>query len=442
MKSDIATRSSMNLLIRMFLLFLSLILSSSGWALSGIDKIPQSPVFHCSSMPDIPVMSKGEQGELYDDFKEKFYSPWAQDKSRDGKAVMEWVFERYDPGRIFGENLKPRSNRWVSEMWDSSNLDQMDRIRAKAISLRPTSLRLMPTESPAFLSPDLPGEGYPFDYLQNSLVHGGEPLYLSHLSRDGLWAWCDTSYASGWIKAVDLAVVDDDSARDWIKMDLAAIVKEGTVLRDGSGRSLFSAKVGTVLPILHRGAATLELAVPIGEYGEMAVTNSKVSMEDAAPMPMAATPWKAAFLAEQVLDEPYGWGGFLSNRDCSATTRDLMAPFGIWLPRNSKAQAQIGKVISLEGMTREDKKRTIVDRGMPFFTLLGQPGHIMLYIGTYRGEPLILHNMWGIRTEVGGKEGRFVVGRSVISTLDVGSDLPDHSQSRLILNRITSMNMP
>lgn len=159
-------------------------------------------------------------------------------------------------------------------------------------------------------------------------------------------------------------------------------------------------------------------------------------------MPLVATPWKGAFLAEQVLDELYGWGGFLYNRDCSATTRDLMIPFGIWLPRNSRAQAQTGKVISLEGMTVEDKKRTIVNNGVPFFTLLGQPGHVMLYIGTYRGEPLILHNMWGIRTEEKGKEGRFVVGRSVISTLDVGSDLPNHSAGRLIVDRITSMNLP
>ncbi len=422
-------------------LLLWLALSSPAWALSGIDKVPQSPVFHASSLADVPVMSQEEQRGRYEDFKAKFYSPWGQDKSRDGREVIEWVFGKYGPDRTFGENLKPRSERWISEMKDRSNIGQVDSIGAKAISLRPTSLRLMPTESPAFLSPDLPGEGYPFDYLQNSLVHGGEPLHLSHLSKDGLWAWCDTSYASGWIKALDLAEVSDSTAQKWMGMDLAAVVKEGTVLRDHQGKALFRAKVGTVLPILHRGAATLELAVPVDDDGEMAMDKSKALMEDVVPMPLAATPWKAAFLSEQVLGEPYGWGGFLYNRDCSATTRDIMAPFGIWLPRNSRAQAQTGKTISLEGMTGQDKKRTIVEKGAPFFTLLGQPGHIMLYIGTYRGEPLILHNMWGIRTEVGGKEGRFVVGGSVISTLDVGADLPNHWPGRLILDRITSMNV-
>ena len=402
------------------ILLLWLALSSPAWGLSGIDKVPQSPVFHASSLADVPVMSQEEQRDRYEDFKAKFYSPWGQDKSRDGREVIEWVFSKYGPGRTFGENLKPRSERWISEMKDRSNIDQVDIIGAKAISLRPTSLRLMPTESPVFISPDLPGEGYPFDYLQNSLVHGGEPLHLSHLSKDGLWAWCDTSYASGWIKALDLAEVSDSTAQKWMGMDLAAVVKEGTVLRNHRGKALFRAKVGTVLPIFHRGATTLELAVPIDDDGEMAMAKSKVSMEDVISMPMVATPWKAAFLAEQVLGEPYGWGGFLYNRDCSATTRDIMAPFGIWLPRNSRAQAQTGKAISLEGMTGEDKKRTIVEKGVPFFTLLGQPGHIMLYIGTYRGEPLsILHNMWGHKDRGwrqggplrGGRIGHIHLGR-------------------------------
>ena len=45
--------------------------------------------------------------------------------------------------------------------------------------------------------------------------------------------------------------------------------------------------------------------------------------------------------------QPYGYGGLYDNRDCSAMTRDLFAPFGLYLPRNSSEQARGGKVVPL-----------------------------------------------------------------------------------------------
>ena len=39
------------------------------------------------------------------------------------------------------------------------------------------------------------------------------------------------------------------------------------------------------------------------------------------------------------------------DRDCSALTRELLTPFGIWLPRNSVAQARTGAVNM--GISRE-----------------------------------------------------------------------------------------
>ena len=47
----------------------------------------------------------------------------------------------------------------------------------------------------------------------------------------------------------------------------------------------------------------------------------------------------------QLLDEAYGWGGLLNNRDCSSFTQDYFAPFGKFLHRNSKAQTTNGKLL-------------------------------------------------------------------------------------------------
>ena len=71
-------------------------------------------------------------------------------------------------------------------------------------------------------------------------------------------------------------------------------------------------------------------------------------------MPIAMTPANFARLGNQILGQHYGWGGMLGLRDCSAMTRDLMTPFGIWLPR--------GNGITPTNVTNATKKDFCVQR--------------------------------------------------------------------------------
>lgn len=57
------------------------------------------------------------------------------------------------------------------------------------------------------------------------------------------------------------------------------------------------------------------------------------------------------------------------------------------------------------------KESIIKDEGVPFATLLWLRGHITLYIGEYKGEPVMFHNVWGVRTDDGNGEGRHIIGR-------------------------------
>ena len=50
----------------------------------------------------------------------------------------------------------------------------------------------------------------------------------------------------------------------------------------------------------------------------------------------------------------------------------------------------------------------------------------MLYIGNNNGRAIVFHNTWGIKTkDINGKEGRKIIGGSVITTLEPGKELPD-----------------
>ena len=145
-----------------------------------------------------------------------------------------------------------------------------------------------------------------------------------------------------------------------------------------------------------------------------------------------------------MLDQPYDWGERFAYRDCSATMRDLFAPFGIRLPRNSSRQAEVGSIIPLADLPPQQREQRILAAGIPFFTLINRPGHIMLYLGEDKGRAIILHTMWGLPTRsIWGHEGRWIVGRTVITTLQPGQERQGPLLSIGDLrSRIRQMNFP
>ena len=64
-------------------------------------------------------------------------------------------------------------------------------------------------------------------------------------------------------------------------------------------------------------------------------------------------------ILNSLLEEPYGWGGLLNNRDCSSFTQDYFAVFGKHLHRNSKAQTTNGNYLDISNLTLEEKKEFI-----------------------------------------------------------------------------------
>ncbi len=156
-----------------------------------------------------------------------------------------------------------------------------------------------------------------------------------------------------------------------------------------------------------------------------------------AKKPILFNSSNVALISNQLIGEPYGWGGKMYARDCSSLTRDFFAPFGIFLRRNSKEQQYDGKrVISIKGMSPKKKKRTILKRAKAFRSLLYVKGHIVLYVGKRRGEPLILHNYWGARLNSGRKR---IFGRAILTTTQIGKERKDIKKRVMLLNTFSKI---
>ena len=144
-----------------------------------------------------------------------------------------------------------------------------------------------------------------------------------------------------------------------------------------------------MLPLSGGSGSSLRLLVPVRDpQGRAVAVPVRVSPSDAVRKPIPLTARAAAEIGNRMMGQPYGWGGYLFNRDCSLAMRDLFVPFGVWLPRNSSAQAKAWQFISFVKASPSGKESIIKDEGVPFATLLWLRGHITLYMGSTRASPL------------------------------------------------------
>ncbi|MFZ5425529.1 MAG: SH3 domain-containing protein [Thermodesulfobacteriota bacterium] len=390
---------------------------------------------------DTPLMNAQAAKARAEIYIERYFGPWRNggNPAYARKSAMRSL-AAYSRNPGYDAGGQPNTKAWANGIAWNANLRYFAKSRRPAIAVNNTNLRAIPTMDPRFGTPGKPGQGYPFDILQMSALWVGTPVLVDHVSRDGAWALVETAIAPGWVRTEDLAYVDGAFMNQYLSKPFAALVDEDVPLLPGPGKGLRGG-TGAVLPVEDSDGVRVKVLVPAAGAGGMAETRAVwLTQGQAALMPLESTPANIARIANRMMGQAYGWGGLDGKRDCSAATRDVLAPFGIWLPRNSAAQAKAGMFVPLEGMTREEKEQAILRHGVPYGTLVWMPGHILLYIGQYKGHPVVFHDVWGMRTlEPDGSEGRKVIGKVVVTTLRVGEIYPEVGPERTLINRVRGL---
>jgi len=376
------------------------------------------------------LLSSADQLDFDALFNQKFFAPWRLKKASLSAEKAFWGIKHYEGKEGFAENLLPlRPEEW-QRLIALQQIDSYPTLARPAITVRNTSLRLLPTERPFFLNPQRAGEGFPFDYFQTSALAVGNPIFATHSSTDGGWIFVESNFAFGWVPLDAIAWVKEPLQRRYENDQYVAILHDDTSLRSAKGDFLTQADLGAIFPVATNKSPDFSLYVPVRDAdGNAELRIAVARREDVALKPLALTPAAIARLSDPLMGQSYGWGGLFGNRDCSSNMRDLFIPFGIWLGRNSANQGQKGgEFIDLRNKSAAEKEQEIVAKAIPFATLIWLKGHIGLYLGTALGstEPLFLHNIWGIRTvDKEEKEGREIVGRLVITSLRPGEERPD-----------------
>jgi cell wall-associated NlpC family hydrolase len=358
-------------------------------------------------------------------FLAHFFMPWNTTPSPNALNVIKYhltaCIKNFEKKPSWGMNYHKHTQAWLKQISDDIDLNAFPNKESRGITITNTQLRELPTESPAYANYANGGDGYPFDLLQVDSLWAGQPVGIIQITRDGAWLLIRTSSVMGWVSSKDIAFVHPNFIKRYETGQYITITKDNVAIKDNSGFFQFMTRIGSIFPVKHN-----QMLIPIANEKRQAIISYATSPNNtSSPFPLPATYQNMAQLINHLSGDPYGWGGYQYWRDCSLTMQSIFSDFGIDLPRSSYAQNLFGLRIKLSSLTENQRLAYITKYGIPFSTLIGLQGHVMLYIGSIHGKPYVFHNKWGLHTKnIFGDTGRSIIGKAAITPLQLGSHVP------------------
>lgn len=378
----------------------------SGCAVKNADSLdfkanlPQNASFYVLDSNDSTskIAKNKESKELKKRYLKRHFSVWEDRFHAPKKSDMFWAI--YDKSG-FDESKKPINKQFFNTLIKSMNMDSYPTMQKKAIMIKTTNVRVLPTNKPRFNKID----GYPFDRWQNSLIFAYTPIVVLHSDKNKEWFLVQSSFVAGWVKADEVAFMSEKQVSEMKNGEFVIPIKDKIPLYY-NGLFLLNTRVG--MPLLVDKESKI-IAYTRDMDGNAVKLRVDFNRTHFAPFPLPFSEANIASMIEAIGFENYGWGGAYQNRDCSSFIRDIFASVGVWLPRNSKAQVEWGKRVKdssyVELPQNNDEKIALIKEiAKPFRTIIWLKGHIMLYVGEIGGNIIVAHQVWGIgsgdRTEI------------------------------------------
>lgn len=390
------------------------------------------------------------KNDLKKQFLAKYFSVWGESYPIPKQDDIFWAMS---VKKGFDETKRPINEEFFDNLIASMNVASYPSMRKKALMVKTTNIRALPTNKPRFSKKD----GFPFDRWQNSLIFAYTPILVLHSTKNKEWLLVQSSFVAGWVRAEDVAFISAKDAKEMQNSEFLLPLRDNITLYH-KGQFLQNAFIGM---LLQKGEITITsrknkkakkpqiIAYKRDINGNAMKLKVDFEAQDFVAFPLPFSEVNIAKMIASLGVQNYGWGGAYDNRDCSSFIRDIFANVGIWLPRNSKAQVLQGK--SAQGSQyfdlpkdNEAKLAFITKFAKPFRTIIWLPGHIMLYVGVVDNTPIVAHQVWGISNEKGSE----ILGGVSITTLTPQVDInsPNFSdegggKKRSLLDRIEAISI-
>jgi len=330
----------------------------------------------------------------------------------------EWVKESIQKSRIslsktarYFEDGNPIKKQFFEEMQTYSNLNTLPPQSVPtryALTVNYTNQRIVPTDLALLKKKN---QIY-FDRNQNSALDIATPIAILHTTADGLWHYGIAPTSSGWIKDSDIAFGDKKSIEGYLSSPNFVVTTAAKTALLIAGEYHDYLRMGVRLPVVMTIDEMSMVLIPTrDEEGDLVIANGTLKTADTHKGYLPYTAKNILLQAFKFLNAPYGWGGMYGEQDCSKFIQEVYATTGIKLPRNSLSQSEVGNNKTELMNVPTEQKKEMFSKFEGGKTILHLPGHIVLYLGEYKGEPYIIHTVWG------SSKRHFALGRTAVTAL-------------------------
>ncbi|EMH18854.1 hypothetical protein HMPREF1417_01200, partial [Helicobacter pylori GAM260Bi] len=251
---------------------------------------------------------------LKESYLKAWYSPWLDAKIKNNKKEVFWILKEMNKSTGYGEDLKPNAKAFNDELIKSMDIERYPSAKIKAVVVRDSDVRAVPTNKPYYLSP----KGYPFDRYQNSLIFQGTPVLITHFNTDKTYAHIQSSFVYGWIKVSDLAYMHDKDIELLTKIkNYVMPIKDKIPLYTDYGDFYTDARVGELFALIPQSQKTPQNPPKkeLKAYGFLRDSKGYATLQsvilnekDFFVFPKAFTSENMAYFIDTMLGQKYGWG--------------------------------------------------------------------------------------------------------------------------------------
>ncbi len=317
-------------------------------------------------------------------------------------------------------------NSFFNELKDYMDIGAIeDSVKTRyALTVKYTNQRIVPTELSLLKSK----EQIFFDRNQNSALDIGTPIAILHTTKDGKWHYGIAPTSSGWIRDKDIAFGTKSDISGFLDTKKFIVTTEAKSSIKIAGRYYDYLRMGVRLPYILTVDNMVMVLVPTrDENGSLILSNGTIKANHTHKGYLAYTPNNILTEAFKFLNAPYGWGGSFGEQDCSKFIQEIYATVGIKMPRNSLSQSMVGdKFLDLAPLSKEAKSTLLINSAHIGATIVHLKGHIMLYIGEYKGEPYVIQTVWG------DSNRHYPLGRTAVTSLNFNDYLSKIDRATLI----------